>query len=71
MVIKEMARDKIALMEKREELVEFVNTFKQAHDIDAFSVEELDLWIERLRPVRMELRAIDDALRELGNSPFF
>jgi hypothetical protein len=46
--------------------VEFLNAFKQAYDIDAFSVDELDLWIERLRLIRMEIRAIDDALKDLG-----
>jgi len=52
------------LLERRQRLVAFVEDFIKNHDIEQFSAEEIDLWIERLRPVRLEMRAIDDQLRK-------
>ncbi len=54
------------LLDHRRELVAFVEEFDHNHDIDDFSLEELDLWIERLRPIRLEIRAIDSALVKLS-----
>lgn len=51
------------LLERRERLVAFVEEFLQSHDPETMCAEEIDLWIERLRPIRLELRAIDDQLR--------
>ena len=56
-------KDKEALTNRRDELVHLVREFKQAYTIDELSIEELDLWIERMRPIRLEMRAIDDILR--------
>ena len=52
------------LLERRERLVEFVEEFLQSHDPEMMCAEEIDLWIERLRPIRLEVRAIDDRLRK-------
>ena len=54
------------LRRRRRELVAFAEEFGRDYEIDDFSLEELDLWIERLRPVRLEIRAIDSALDELA-----
>jgi len=54
------------LLDRRQRLVEFVTAFVQTHDIEQLSAEEIDLWIERLRPIRLEMRAIDDQLRNPG-----
>lgn len=54
------------LLDRRQRLVEFVEAFIQTHDIEQLSAEEIDLWIERLRPIRLEMRAIDDQLRNPG-----
>lgn len=54
------------LLDRRQRLVEFVTAFVQTHDIEQLSAEEIDLWIERLRPIRPEMRAIDDQLRNPG-----
>jgi hypothetical protein len=51
------------LLERRERLVAFVEEFLQSHDPETMCAEEIDLWIERLRPIRLEVRAIDDQLR--------
>ena len=53
------------LLERRERLVAFVEEFLQSHDPETMCAEEIDLWIERLRPIRLEVRAIDDQLRLL------
>ena len=50
------------LLARRERLVAFVENFLQSHDPETMGAEEVDLWIERLRPIRLELRAIDDRL---------
>ena len=50
------------LLERRERLVEFVEEFLQSHDPESIGAEEVALWIERLRPIRLEVRAIDDRL---------
>lgn len=52
------------LLARRERLVAFVEEFLQNHDPETMCAEEIDLWIERLRPIRLEVRAIDDRLRK-------
>lgn len=52
------------LIARRASLVAFVEDFFQIHDPKSMCAEEIDLWIERLRPIRLEVRAIDDRLRK-------
>ena len=52
------------LLAQRERLVAFVEEFLQSHDPETMGAEDIDLWIERLRPIRLEVRAIDDRLRK-------
>ncbi|MFC1878767.1 hypothetical protein ACFLZW_02525 [Chloroflexota bacterium] len=40
--------------------------FAHSHDVEKFSEAELDLWIKRLRPVRLKIRAINRELAALA-----
>ncbi len=53
------------LRARRAKLVAFVEDFASTHDIDRMSTEELDLWIERLRPIRLEIHRSDSALKKI------
>jgi len=61
------AQDAATLRKDREKLVAFVEDFAHTHDVDAMSTDELNLWIERLRPIRLEIHRIDSALRKIAN----
>jgi len=61
------AQDAATLRKDREKLVAFVDDFARTHDVDAMSTDELNLWIERLRPIRLEIHRIDSALRKIAN----
>jgi hypothetical protein len=50
------------LIKRRKKIANFVANFQQSHNVYEMSSEELDLWIEKLRPLRMEMRAIDAIL---------
>jgi hypothetical protein len=50
------------LIRRRKKITQFMTAFQQSHNVDEMSSEELDLWIEKLRPLRMEMRAIDAIL---------
>jgi hypothetical protein len=52
------------LQERRQRLVAFVEKFSRTYDVEQLSADEIDLWIERFRPIRLEMRAIDDQLRQ-------
>ena len=52
------------LLKRRERIVAFVETFTRTHDINTMTSEEIDLWIEKLRPLRTEMRAIDAVLKK-------
>ena len=58
-------KQKKRLQQRREELVKFAEDFKRQYEINEFSEEELDLWIEHFRPIRLEIRAIDKELARL------
>jgi hypothetical protein len=57
------------LQQERARLVAFVKEFASTHDIDGMTTDELDLWIERLRPIRLEIHRIDMALKRLTAAP--
>jgi hypothetical protein len=66
-VMEKFENDLQGLLERRQRLVSFVEKFSRSYDIERLTAEEIDLWIERLRPVRLEMRAIDDQLRRLAS----
>ena len=55
-----------SLHQRRAKLVAIVDELARTHDVDRMGTEELDLWIERLRPIRLEVHEIDMALREIS-----
>ncbi len=61
---KEAQEEYQMLKKRRMKITAFVENFRQTHDLDSMSTQELDLWIERLRPLRLDMRAIDDQLRQ-------
>jgi len=61
------AQDAATLRKNRGKLVAFVEDFARTHDVDAMSTDELNLWIERLRPIRLEIHRIDCALKKIAD----
>jgi len=57
-----------SLRQRRAKLVAIVDEFARTHDVDSMGTEDLDLWIERLRPIRLEIYEIDMALRHIGQA---
>ena len=50
------------LRKRRNAITAFVEDFQRSHNVEEMSSEELDLWIEKLRPLHMEMRTIDAIL---------
>ena len=55
-----------ALRSRRSVLEKTAEEFKRRYDINGLSDEELNHWIEEMRPIRLEIRAIDRSLLELS-----
>jgi hypothetical protein len=53
------------LLARRRKLAAVAQDFTRKYDIDDFTEDELNHWIEELRPVRMEICRIDDQLWEI------
>ena len=56
-----------ALRSRRRILEKIADNFIRRFDINEFSNEELNHWIEEMRPIRLEIRAIDRRLLELSS----
>ena len=50
---------------RRRKLAAVAEAFTRQYDINDFTDEELNHWIEEMRPIRMEIRRIDDKLWEM------
>lgn len=53
------------LLARRRKLAAVAEAFTRQYEINDFTDEELNHWIEEMRPIRMEIRRIDDKLWEM------